>query len=504
MKENRKNNKNMTVRQKPNSFVNKRSNNVSNNKNNPNNKALSDHSYKKNNLKEYTTNVRCIRYNDTLTGVCVDLNNTKLLIEVKGIIIGEEAKVVVREIISDGNIILTGKIIELTKRSNDRCKVNCNIYDKCGSCHLLQLNYQKQLEAKKEYVLRQFKNNNLDIKINEVLHADKLTEYRNKLQVAFKMENKKVIYGFYEEYSHNIIPLTKCLVHSSKQLKVLEVISNLIVKLKLSVYDEAKRNGLIRFALIREAFRTNELLVTIVTSTDVFPGRNDFVKSLVKECPFITTIIQNVNSRKTSIVLGEEERTLYGKGYITENILGINFKLSSKSFFQVNPFQTEKLYSKVIEYGAFQKTDTVIDAYCGVGTIGMAVSKSAKKVIGVELNRQAYINAINNAKANNITNITFANGDATDFIDKFADDEVKIDGVIMDPPRSGSTPLFINTVKKLSPKKVVYVSCDAKTLARDLVLFQDKYKVTNCAICDMFVGTYHVETVVTLSKVNDK
>jgi 23S rRNA (uracil1939-C5)-methyltransferase len=264
-------------------------------------------------------------------------------------------------------------------------------------------------------------------------------------------------------------------------------------------YDEDRKTGLIRYVLIKESYTNKNILITIVTSSDIFPGRSEFVKELRNKFPEITTIIQNINPRKTSIVLGEQERVLFGPGYIVDELLGLKFKIFSKTFYQINPEQTTKLYSKVIEYGNFKGNEIVIDAYCGVGTIGMSVARSVKEVIGVEQNKQSVINAKSNARDNNIKNINFICDDATSFIEEIAKDNAKVDVVIMDPPRIGSTEKFLNSLKKLKPKKIIYVSCEAKTLARDVKLILSDYSISKICLVDMFVGTYHVETVVLLS-----
>ena len=271
-------------------------------------------------------------------------------------------------------------------------------------------------------------------------------------------------------------------------------------ELKISPYNEDKRSGVIRFALVREAIKTNQILVTIVTNGEMFPGRSEFIKRLRDRCPYITTIIQNYNSRKTSIILGDVERVLYGNGYIEEELCGIMFKISSKTFFQVNPYQVEKLYNQVIEFGDFKEDDIVIDSYCGVGTIGMVVSKYVKEVYGVENNKTSVQCAKMNANNNKIKNIQFVCDDATNYLKELSKQKVHIDGVIMDPPRSGSTQVFLEAVKKLRPQKVIYVSCDPHTLARDLKVLLDVYEIRNACLVDMFSGTYHVETVCCLVK----
>ncbi len=382
--------------------------------------------------------------------------------------------------------------------ARERVNPKCPIYDKCGGCQLLHMNYDNQIRFKYDYVVSAFKEYNLSAKIDEVIKANITERYRNKMQVAYSSYNGNIIYGFYEEESHKIIPLDDCLIQSVRQNEVAKAIQKIMKDLHISPYNEDKRTGLIRFVLIREALKTKELLVTIVTNTNVFPGKNEFINRLIKACPYITTIIQNINTRKTSIILGDEENVLYGKGYINDVLCGINFQISSKTFYQINPYQVENLYSKAIEYAGLTGEEIVLDAYCGVGTIGMICAKDAGEVIGVESNKQSVINARNNAYNNKIKNIHFVNMDATEYIIKNQD--FRFDVVIMDPPRSGSTVEFLNALKKIAPKKIVYVSCEAKTMARDIKLLDDMYKIDKKAIVDMFVGSYHIETVCLLIK----
>lgn len=400
---------------------------------------------------------------------------------------------------NEQNKFLKAKVLKVIKPSPIRQSSNCGIYEKCGSCQILHLKYKNQIEFKKDYVQNCFKQENIKFKINQIIEATTLTNYRNKMQVAFKYKDNKIIYGFYEEGTHRIIPLDECLVQTDVQLKIVKQIQRLMTKMRIAPYDEDKRTGIIRFALIKQGFTTNEIMVVIVTNSEFFPGRNEFVKLLTKECSEITTIVQNINSRKTSIILGDNEKVLYGKGYIEDYLCRIKFKITSKSFFQINPKQTEKLYNKVVEMANFNGNEKIIDAYSGVGTIGIILSKYVEHVLSVESNKQAVQAAISNAKNNNIKNVRFICDDATNFIENIAKDREKIDAVVLDPPRSGSTEKFLKSILKLKPKKVIYVSCEASTLARDLKLLVSDYDIVDSAIVDLFVGTFHIETIVLLT-----
>ena len=375
----------------------------------------------------------------------------------------------------------------------------CPLMGKCGGCQLLHLPYEKTVEIKKQFVLDCFKKEGIKTSINKVISAKQHFQYRNKMIIGFKMQDGKVVSGFYEENSHRIIDLDKCIMHSDLQNEIATYIKQLVKEYKIKPYDEDKKMGILRYVLIREAIYTKEVLVTFVTASEIFPARADITKKLLSKFKEIKTIVQNINPRKTSIVLGEKEKVVFGNGYIEDKLMGLTFKITSKSFYQVNPKQTELLYQEVVDSSKLTKNEVLIDAYSGIGTIGMILSNEAKEVISVENNVQAYKAAIMNAKDNKIKNVYFVNADATEFIDEFAKEGNKVDCLVMDPPRTGSTPKFLKNVLKLSPKKVIYVSCGPDTLARDLKILLEKYSIKYVSITDMFCFTKHVETVVVLS-----
>ena len=376
----------------------------------------------------------------------------------------------------------------------------CNIFDKCGGCKFPHNDYQKTIEFKKKFVLDALKKENHNVTIDQVVTSSNPFAYRNKMQITFSNSNGKVKSGFYEENSHKVVDLDFCPIHTDIQNEIASYIKELVNKLKLRAFDEDRNFGLIRHVLIKEGFVSKQIMVVIVTASEIFPGRNDFVKLLRAKFPNITTIIQNINPRKTSIVLGEKERVLFGKGFIEDYLCGLKFKITSKSFFQINPEVTNKMYNMVSVYADIKDTDIVLDSYSGVGTIGMVLSKNAKKVISVESNKQAVAAAIMNAKDNNIKNVEFICDDATNFIIELSKLKEKIDVLIMDPPRTGSTPEFLNSVNKLLPRKIVYVSCDVTTLARDLNYLKKNYNISKYSIFDMFCWTGHIESVVLLER----
>lgn len=379
--------------------------------------------------------------------------------------------------------------------------IKCSISKKCGSCQLIEKEYNETLKIKLNKINDLFKKNNIKYNITEINKSPKTIQYRNKMIVGFKYLNNNIIAGFYEENSHKIVPLDSCLMHSDIQNKIVKEVVTIMKTLKLKPYDEDKKTGLIRYMVIKEAINTKEMMVIIVTAQEIFPGSNEFCKRVRLTDKNIKTIVQNINPRKTSVVLGDKEKILYGNGQISDILLNLKFNITPKSFYQVNPLQTENLYKRVNDYCDFKGDEIIIDAYSGIGTIGIYLSSNVKKVISVENNKQAHLAAINNAKNNQIKNVFFYNDDATDFIYKLALNKEKIDVVIMDPPRSGSTDKFIMSCIKLKPRKIVYVSCGPESLVVDLQLFiKNGYEVKKVSCFDMFCYTEHVETVVLLTR----
>lgn len=371
--------------------------------------------------------------------------------------------------------------------------MNCKISQRCGSCQFIDMDYQKQLILKKEKYKDLYKG--FKIKVHDVVGMDHPYEYRNKVIVAF---DYRYNYGLYEEATHRIVPIEQCLLHDEVTHQVLKKIQSLLKKYHMSIYDEKRNKGFLRHVLIRRAIQTNQTLVCIVASENMFKGSKNFCNELIKACPSVKTIVLNINKRKTSIVLSKEEKVLYGKGFIVDELCGLTFKISAQSFYQINHEQCVKLYQKVIELLDIDKDMNVLDTYCGIGTIGMVIASFVKRVIGVELNKEAYKDAINNAKMNKINNIQFVNQDATLFMKENAN-KLNIDCVIMDPPRSGSTKEFINSLKAMKPKTVIYVSCDPHSQVRDLKEFKRiGYRFQDVYLFDMFPHTDHIEAIVKL------
>ena len=342
----------------------------------------------------------------------------------------------------------------------------CKAAKKCGGCQYQGIPYEKQLQDKQKAVrqlMQPF------CKTAGITGMKDPYHYRNKVHAVFaRKKDGTIISGVYEEGTHRVVPVETCQIEDEKADAIINDIRGLLKSFKIKIYNEDTGYGLLRHVLIRRGFSTGEIMVVLVLGSPVMPSKNNFVKALRKLHPEITTVVLNVNDKRTSMVLGDRETTIYGKGYIEDVLCGLRFRISSKSFYQINPVQTEKLYGKAMELAGLSGTERVIDAYCGIGTIGMVAAKFAKEVIGVELNPDAVRDAVKNAKHNQMKNIRFYQEDAGRFMEKMAALGEKADVVFMDPPRSGSTEQFMKSVVTLAPKKIVYISCDPQTQARDL------------------------------------
>ncbi len=375
----------------------------------------------------------------------------------------------------------------------------CPVSRKCGGCQLMNLSYPEQLKFKQAKVVKLLGSFH---RVNGIIGMNNPFHYRNKVQAAFgRTRGGEIISGVYQSSTHNIVKTEKCLIEDKKADEIILTIRKLVKDFKLTVYDERKGNGFLRHVLVKRGFATNEIMVVLVTGTGVFPSKNNFIKALLNIHPEITTIVQNINNKFTSMVLGEKETVLYGKGYIEDVLCGCTFRISPKSFYQINPVQTETLYGKAIDFAGLSGKEKVIDAYCGIGTIGIVASKNADEVIGCELNPDAIKDAKINAKINEIQNIKFVCADAGEFMLGMKEQGEKCDVLFMDPPRAGSDKKFLSCAVALSPEKIVYISCNPETQQRDLYyLIKNGYKVKKIQPVDMFPYTAHVETVVLLSR----
>lgn len=379
----------------------------------------------------------------------------------------------------------------------------CPNYRKCGGCQLQNMSYPRQLQwkqARVEKLLGAFH------RVNPILGMENPYHYRNKVQAAFGLDRKKqIISGVYQSSTHNIVPVDSCMTEDIIADKIIVTIRGLLKSFKIEPFQEITGRGLLRHVLVKRGFSSGQVMVVLVLMSPILPAKNNFVKALREKHPEITTVIQNVNDRFTSMVLGGQEKVLYGPGFIEDTLCGCVFRISAKSFYQINPIQTEILYHKAIELAGLTGKETVVDAYCGIGTIGLIASKKAGNVIGVEVNRDAVRDAISNAKRNQIQNVYFYTEDAGEFMTSMAGDGQHADVLFMDPPRAGSDEKFLTAVCTLSPKRVVYISCNPDTQARDLqFLVKNGYHVQEIQPVDMFPHTNHIEVVIQMTFCGDK
>lgn len=440
-----------------------------------------------------------------VTGKCVDLSFegkgvVKLsygTVFVDGLFPGEEAEIEIQYKRAGSYF---GKVHRLISKSPDRIQPLCGVCTACGGCQFQQYSYEAQLKYKTNKVKDAFRRHlKQEVKVEETLGMTNPYEYRNKIQVPIGRDpHGHIVSGFYRSGTHKIIPIEKCYIECPNASEIIQVFKTLIKEFHYEPYNEDTGYGLFRHILIRTSYHYDDVMVTLVTTQDEFKGRNNFVKEFVKRCPNIKCLVQNINKRDTNVILGEKERVLFGSGHVKDSILGVDFLISSKSFFQVNPVQVEVLYSKAIEFANLNKDETIFDSYCGIGTISLIASKQVKKVVGVEIVKEAIIDAKKNAKLNQIENAEFICEDASEAFKDLVNNKVKFSTVFVDPPRKGLDEKFIKTLLELKPEKVIYVSCEPDTLARDIALLSIDYEIKKIQPVDMFPMTFHVETVVLL------
>ena len=382
-------------------------------------------------------------------------------------------------------------------------------YEKlCGGCRMDGRTYAHTLEEKRAAAEKLIAPYLPEGWRGEITGMEEPFHYRNKVHRAFGAASKgrKKVWtsGIYREGTHEIISVRDCLIEDGRAVETLGRVQKLIDEFHLPYYDEDTQTGLIRHLLVRTAHSTGEMLLVIVTGSTWFPGKKNFAEALRKRCPEITTAVLNLNDRKTSLILGTKEASLYGRGFIEDELAGLRFRISASSFYQVNSVMTEKLYSAALEFAGLTPETSVIDAYSGIGTIGMAAARHAKDVLSIELNENAVRDARKNAERNGLQNVRFLRADATEALKAMAKENPFGDGelvIFMDPPRQGSTPGFIRAAAAMHPARIVYISCSPETLARDLRLFRDHgYRAQAARFYDMFPFTEHLEAAVQLSR----
>lgn len=383
----------------------------------------------------------------------------------------------------------------------DRIRPNCPHAGFCGGCNIMHMNYSLQLRFKQKMVIDTLKKIGGidDIMVLPVIGMDNPMKYRNKVQVPFRKKGYKTICGFFKRDSHEVIPFETCYIQSDISSEIIHFTRNLCNEFKIQGYNEESGNGLIRHVLVRTNSSLTSAMVVLVMTNDKIPFQEEFVAKLIKRYPMISSIIININSQKGNTILGEKCKTIYGKDTIQDELCGLNFQIGPKSFYQVNPSQTEKLYKKAIELGKLSSTDTIIDAYCGIGTIGIIASKYVKEVYAVEIVEEAIQNAKENAKRNHIQNIHFVCNKAEKQIVDWYKQHKNIDAIVVDPPRKGCDKVLLDTIDEMGIPKMIYVSCDPATLARDLKYMREKgYNICCIQPVDMFPMTSNVETIAIL------
>ncbi|MFA5524277.1 MAG: 23S rRNA (uracil(1939)-C(5))-methyltransferase RlmD [Tissierellales bacterium] len=396
-----------------------------------------------------------------------------------------------------------GKTIKIIEPSKYRIDMKCDISDYCGGCSLQGLDYNMQLEFKTNKVIKDLKKiGGLDdVAIHHILGMDNPNRYRNKVQIPVGIENGEVVIGFYKKGSHDIANIQICNIQHEVADKAVEVIREYINEFSIEPYDNRTGNGLLRHIIVKNSFKTGDTMVVLVTNGNTLPYSNELVKMLKNKIPDLKSVIQNINTKRTNLVMGTKSQTIYGEDKIIDYIGELKFNISAESFFQVNPLQTEVLYNKALEYADLIGYETVFDIYCGIGTISLFLAQKAKKVYGIESVSQAVKDAKENAKINGIKNVEFYSGNAEEIFPELYEKGIRADIVIVDPPRKGCDPKVIETIIKMNPKKVIYVSCNPSTLARDLkILSENGFKVMEVQPVDMFPHTTHVETVALITR----
>ena len=429
--------------------------------------------------------------------------DNKYPIFIEGALKGEKVKV---RIVKVNKNFAYGKLMEVLEASEERVNPPCAIYKRCGGCKLQHASYKAQLDFKWDRVKDCVsKIGKLDPSIVKYpLGMEEPWRYRNKVQLPIGLINGEVKIGFFAPRSHDIIDMESCLIQDEIGDKVVKLTREWIEKFNIRPYNvdgEYDEKGIVRHIMIRRGFTTNEVMIVLVTNEEKLPHKEEFVDLMVKNIPGIKSVIQNINSKKTNVILGLESKTLWGEDTISDYIGDFRFNISPLSFFQVNPTQTEVLYGKALEYANLTGNEEVFDAYCGTGTITLFLSQKAKKVYGVEIIPQAIDNAWINAKENKVENVEFFVGESEVVIPDLINKGVKADVVVVDPPRKGCDKKLLDAITNIDAKKIVYVSCDPSTLGRDLkVLEENGYKTLEVQPVDMFPNTAHIENVALLIK----
>ncbi len=419
---------------------------------------------------------------------------------VDGVLPGENVDI---KIVKQTKSYAVGRLVNINNSSADRVKPFCPVYDKCGGCAVQHMSYQAQLNFKKDTVLQNIRRIGglQNIKVNNTIGMENPFKYRNKVQYPVGSDNGEISIGFYETRSHNIIDSNLCDIQPDESNNIRDVVRDFCKDAGIAIYDEKTGKGLLRHVMVRKGFKTGEIMVVLVINGDKLVKSDELVNKLLENFPDIKSIILNVNTRNTNIILGDKNICIYGQKYITDYIGSFKFEISPLSFFQVNPIQTEVLYEKALEYAGLSGNETVFDLYCGIGTISLFLSTKAKRVVGVEVVTDAISDAKRNAEINGVSNVEFLVGEAEKVIPELYAQGVKADVVVVDPPRKGCDEVLLNTLVEMQPQRIVYVSCNPSTLARDLkYLTEHGFEAKEVQPVDMFPWTGHVESVALIER----
>ena len=413
---------------------------------------------------------------------------------------GEKCEVLIVKVLSSQAY---GKVIKILEASEDRVEPDCTTYQRCGGCDLRHMTYDATLNLKRNTV-QSLINKGLQNKIEaeKTIGMENPYNYRNKAQFPIgKDKENNVVMGVFANRTHEIIPIEECFIQNKEIQKLSKFILEFIKENDISVYDETSRKGLIRHIVTKIGIKTNEIMCIIVINGKEIPKEKELTMQIIKKFPNVKTIVKNINTKNTNVIMGEKNEKIYGDGYIEDKLGEYTFKISPHSFYQVNPVQAEKLYSIGVEAANINKEDVVFDLYCGIGTISLFMAKYAKKVYGVEIVEQAIKDAKENAKINNIKNTEFIAGDTKLILDDLINNKKIIPNVVMvDPPRKGLDNRSVENILKIMPNRFVYISCNPATLVRDLAKFEEMYEIKSIQPVDMFPFTAHVECVCVLNK----
>ncbi|QTM98238.1 23S rRNA (uracil(1939)-C(5))-methyltransferase RlmD [Sediminibacillus dalangtanensis] len=409
---------------------------------------------------------------------------------------GETAKVKVVKVNKNFGF---GKLLDIKEVSPERVEPPCDVYVQCGGCQLQHMSYSLQLKMKQNQVKNAMRKiaHLEDVPVHPVLGMEDPWRYRNKVQIPVGERDGELITGFYQKRSHKIIEgMDRCVIQDEVNDRMVEVVRRMADRLGISAYDEEHDKGVLRHIMVRTGQETGETMIVLITRTEELPHQEELVKEIHETYPHVKSIVHNVNKKKTNVIFGKDTKVLWGNEYIYDNIGDIKFAISARSFYQVNPPQTKRLYDTALEYAALTGGETVVDAYCGIGTISLFLAQQAKKVYGVEIVQEAIADAKKNAKLNHIENTEFYVGEAEKVMPWWTAQGLRPDVIVVDPPRKGCDEDLLEAMITMKPERIVYVSCNPSTLARDLRILEDGgYETKQVQPVDMFPQTGHIEAV---------